>query len=210
MLLKTLDARLNAAYNLIDTCKNYADIGADHGLLPLHLMHHQKVQQAIVADISALALIKARANFAKHHLQATFVVADGLEAITTPQDFISILGMGGQTMNSIVANGQNKLFDAKLILSPHTDIELVRQHMCALGYHIAAETLVFEGRRYYVIMRFEKGDASYTDTELLVGPCLLKHKPPLFHSYLLWREQVTRVAQNVPYNTLIREVLKCL
>lgn len=209
MLLPRLDARLRAAYDLIDPCARYADIGADHGLLPLHLVADKRVGHAIVADISESALQRAQETFRKHAIAASFVVADGLSALTAPCDFVSILGMGGDTMLGILRSGRAHLGDARLILSPHTDLSAVRQGVFDMGYVFEKESLVRAKGRMYVIMRLQKGHAAYNETELLLGPCLLKTRPPLFSDYLLWRKKVA-IEAAAPELPLIEEAIRCL
>ncbi len=209
MRLPSLDFRLKAAYDLIEPCENYGDIGADHGLLPLHLAAAGKVKCPLVADISASALQKAMANFERFDVPGEFRLADGLNALNRPMDFISILGMGGDTMVAILQSGQEKLLDAQLVLSPHTDLKRVRQAVSQMGYVFQKETLVLERRRFYVLMLLKKGQAVYTEKELVLGPGLLKENPPLFKDYLLWREKVLKAAgdADLPF---VQEALECL
>lgn len=209
MRMKTLDARLQAAYELIDVCDAYADIGADHGFLPLRLVSGGKVALPVVSDISAPALEKARENFARHGVKADFRVADGLRALDRPMEFISILGMGGDTMLDILHAGKDKLFDAALVLSPHTRFKKVRQGVHEMGYVFEKETLVLDGGRFYVVMRLKKGSASYSEKEYVLGPCLLKNPPPLFKEYLLWQEKVLTVSGGADIQ-FVQEALKCL
>ena len=209
MRLKTLDARLRAAYDLIDACQAYADIGADHGFLPLRLVSDGKVSLPVVTDISAPALQKARENFVRHGYKADFRVADGLDAIDCPMDFISILGMGGDTMLDILSAGRDKLFDAVLVLSPHTHLKKVRQGLHGLGYVFEKETLVLDGRRFYVVMRLKKGSAIYSEKEYALGPCLLESPPPLFKEYLLWQQKVLAASGSSDIN-FVQEALTCL
>ena len=209
MRLKTLDLRLRAAYDLVDACERYADIGADHGLLPLHLVAGGKVERPIVSDISAPALQKARDIFARHGLEADFRVADGLKALDVPMDFISILGMGGDTLLSILNAGKEKLGNATLVLSPHTHLKRVRQGLNALGYVFEKEALVFEGRRFYVLLRVKKGEAAYTEKEYALGPCFLKEPPPLFIEYLLWQKKVLILSGSEDIK-FVEEAIECL
>ena len=77
-----LDARLSAAMALAGSCKVFADIGADHGRLSAVMLLADPQRRALIADISDLALSKARRRISGLHLQdrAVFAVADATES----------------------------------------------------------------------------------------------------------------------------------
>jgi tRNA (adenine22-N1)-methyltransferase len=150
----------------------------------------------VVSDISAPALLKARELITRHHFEqrATFVQADGLNALTEPSQAISMLGMGGDTMCAILTAAPERLLGAALILSPHTELNKVREVLHSIGYRIEKESVAKSGGRFYVILMALPGDAAYTEKELLLGPCLLKERPPLYEDYLRWRQRVADTA----------------
>ncbi len=201
--LPKLDERLQAAAELFPPCRLGADIGTDHGRLPLYLLASGRCERMVVSDISGPALLKARELITRHHFeeQAVFAQADGLNALHEPAQAIAILGMGGDTMHSILAAGQSKLQNAALILSPHTELHIVREALQGIGYRIAKETITRSGGRFYVILLAQPGNEAFTEKELLLGPCLLKEKPPLFLDYLRWRQRVADKAIQAMKNT---------
>ncbi|MBQ8537908.1 MAG: tRNA (adenine(22)-N(1))-methyltransferase TrmK, partial [Clostridia bacterium] len=86
MLLPKLDERLQTAYNMFPPCKWGADVGCDHGRLPLHLLACGKAERMIVSDISAPALAKGRALVERYGFgdRAVFCEADGLTCLDRP------------------------------------------------------------------------------------------------------------------------------
>ena len=184
--LPCLDARLQAAFDLIGVCSAHADIGADHGLLPLRLITDKKAARVIVSDISAASLAKAISVFERFGCteHAEFVEADGIDAITEPVDSLSILGMGGDRILGILKRGAAVLKGAALILSPHTRLYETRRGLYEMGYHIAAEKLVLSRGRYYVLMRAETGSEACDERALRMGPCFIKEPPPHYEDYL--------------------------
>jgi tRNA (adenine22-N1)-methyltransferase len=181
---------------MFPVCHLGADIGTDHGRLPLHLLAAGRCERMVVSDISAPALSKARELITRHHFEdrAGFVQADGLDALYEPAQAVSLLGMGGDTMRAILAAAPQKLQGAALILSPHTDLYNVREVLHLIGYRIEKESVARSGGRFYIILRALPGDIVYTEKELLLGPCLLREKPPLLQDYLLWRQRVANTA----------------
>ena len=188
-----LDERLQAAADLFSACELGADIGADHGRLSCHLLHTNKCREMIVSDISDDSLQKARNLLSLHQLdkRVHFRVADGLKALEGNKVVCAaICGMGGALISKILLAGRDSLHDAALVLCSHTDIPLVRQTLCTIGYHLAQERIVRAKGRFYIVLRAEKGSVSYTDKELYLGPCLLKKPDEMLMRYLIWREGV--------------------
>ncbi len=194
-----LDERLETAVAMAVPCRICADIGADHGHLSASLLSRGLCEHVLVSDISDKALQKARTLLGTMQLtgKVTFTVADGLDgAAQLPEkpDTIFILGMGGETMAHILTEGRTALDGATLILSPQTDLPLVRQTLCQIGYRLRKETAVASGKRQYILMRAEPalpGEATYTNKELILGPILCRERPADWQPYLRREEQYT-------------------
>ncbi|MDR0898126.1 MAG: class I SAM-dependent methyltransferase [Oscillospiraceae bacterium] len=198
MLLPMPGARMQAILSLVPSAPLIAEIGADHGILSAHLLAAGVAGRMIVADISAASLNKARRLFALHELaeRAAFRVADGLHAVAGEAvDAVVIAGMGGKTIIRMLEGGLSLAGDAALILQPNGDPAPLRRWLMDHGYRIDAERLVREDRRYYIALRAIPGEAHYRPQELLIGPCLLRERPPLLSDYLKWRAACLARAQ---------------
>lgn len=184
-----LDERLSRAAALFPACAYGADIGADHGRLSCYLLEKGICQRMCVADISAESLQKARTLLALRGLdaRADFAVGDGLQVLKERAQAIAILGMGGRTLSDILRQGREKLQGAALILSAHTEIQLVRRQLVALNYRLHTEEVVQSGGRFYVLMRAVPGDERYSDRQLYLGPRLTEGCGALYLNYLRWR-----------------------
>lgn len=187
-----LDERLSLASELYQPCALGADIGTDHGLLPCHLLKAGVCERMILADVSPKALQHAREQVTRQRLtdRAQLICADGLDALHTPCGCVSVMGMGGETIASILTRGQTKLQGAVLVLSAHTDLHLVRQAVQEIGYHIVREELCRAAGRFYVVWRAEPGAASMTAEEIRFGSLLLENDTPLLREYMAWRKAV--------------------
>lgn len=196
--LPSLDSRLACAASFFPACEYGADIGADHGRLSCYLLSSGRCKRMCVADISAESLRKAERLLALHHLseRADFRVGDGLQVLKEPADAAAILGMGGHTLCGILRSGQDQLYGAALILSAHTDVPLVRQTLGEIGYRITRERIVFDNKRFYVLMKAESGMECLTEKQLLIGPRLMEERPSLYPEYLQWRIGVLSCEQN--------------
>lgn len=105
-----LDERLSLAAQLYEPCALGADIGTDHALLPCYLLTHNICQEMILADVSPKALLHAEESVRRHHLEkrAHVRLADGLDALTEPCGCVSMMGMGGETIRTVLLSGAEK------------------------------------------------------------------------------------------------------
>lgn len=198
-----LSARLEAAVALAEQCAVGADIGADHGRLSAALIMRGIARRMLIADVSEKALQKARLCIGRLGLerQAVFAVADGLDALDAvpdePVDTAFILGMGGETVSGILLRGRDRLRGATLILSAQTDLALLRQTLCDIGYRARREEVVLDGGRYYILMKCQPArpdEPVYTEEELWLGASLLKALPPLWQPVLVRRKRLLEQA----------------
>lgn len=188
-----MDERLSLAASLYDACELGADIGTDHGLLPCSLLESGVCRRMILADVSPKALQHAREQVQQRGLadRAQLVCADGLNALTEKTGCVSITGMGGRTMADILQKGAARLQGAALVLSAHTDQELVRRAVQQLGYHLTAERLCRAAGRFYLVWKAIPGAQTMGEDELALGTqLLLESRDPLLPEYLRWRQWV--------------------
>ena len=165
-----------------------ADVGTDHGKLPISLLLAGRITEAIGSDIGEGPLAHAARNAAEHGVSLSLRLAPGLDAVQADEcDTVSIAGMGGQTIADILAAapwcavGQHLL-----LLQPMTMVYELRQWLWANGYVIEQETLCREDRRRYVVLSV-RGGAAKQDVPL--WQCAFS--PALLHAdgaadYLQW------------------------
>jgi tRNA (adenine22-N1)-methyltransferase len=103
-----------------------ADIGTDHGFLPVYLAQNGLARSIIASDISAGSLEAARRSATNYGVsdKITFIVAPGLSGIKeTDVDTIVIAGLGGETIAAILNEAPwTRYSDIKLILQPQSKI----------------------------------------------------------------------------------------
>lgn len=136
-----------------------ADIGTDHGKLPIALLRAGRIASAIGSDIGAGPLAHAARNAAEHGVTLSLRRAPGLDAVRPEEcDTVSIAGMGGQTIAQILAAAPWTTDGAHLlILQPMTMVYELRQWLWAHGHTIERETICREGRRHYVVLSARGG-----------------------------------------------------
>ena len=100
-----LTPRLRQAAQWVPQGVRLADIGTDHGHLPIWLMLQGRIQSAIAADLRPGPLSRARENARRYGVTGIdFRLCDGLSAIRAEEcDAVVIAGMGGENIAAILA-----------------------------------------------------------------------------------------------------------
>lgn len=188
--MNELDQRLRMLFCHVPSCGCVADIGTDHGYLPISLLKKGICDKAIATDISEASLQKAKQNSKWHGIPLDCRLGDGLSPLNDKEaDCIVIAGMGGILISNILAQEKEKAVHAILVLQPMTAVKELREYLCKSGFRIVAEDLVFQDQKLYHALKAKYcGEIQEYDCE--IGDCLRNH--PLFEQYLSRRKQKER------------------
>lgn len=160
--------------------KFLADIGCDHGYL-INLAFDKGILFAQAVDNKEGPLNIARKNLFKYNDKVHFSLSDGIEDLDPKIDVVVIAGMGGTLITKILLDNIDKLKNvSRLILQPNRNIDKIRLFALNYGFKITQEKIIYEESIYYEIIVLEKGLASYTNSEIMFGPILLKENSQLF------------------------------
>lgn len=184
-----LTERLKKAAELIGNEKVLADIGCDHGYLPIYLLENKCISYAYACDVRDGPLESARKNIIKYGLSAKteLVKSDGLKSLYDKRvDVISICGMGGRLIAKILEDSQDYAKNVgKLVLQPMTEAYVLREYLRDNGFEIKNEALARENDRFYNIIRAKIGKEKYCDDFSMHFGGLLSHDDdPLLIPYL--------------------------
>ena len=188
-----LTPRLACMAALVPQGARLADIGTDHGKLPISLLLNGRITEAIGSDIRSGPLAHAERNTREHNVSLSLRLAPGLEAVQAEEcDTVTIAGMGGQTIAEILtAASWTAAGGHLLLLQPMTMIYELRQWLYAHGYTIECETLCREDRRRYVILSV-RGGAPKREVplaECAVSPALLRAEGAADYLEQLYRRE---------------------
>ena len=154
-----LPARLQAIASYIEKDAAVADVGTDHGLLPVYLALNSAARSVIASDKSANSLKSAICNADKYGVTdlIKFIAADGLAGVSEQDaDTIVVAGVGGETIITILEGAPwTKNPGIKLILQPQTKIEELRRWICECGYVIRDTALARDRGRVYTVVLAE-------------------------------------------------------
>lgn len=163
-----------------------ADIGSDHGYLPVALMRRGAIAAAVAGEVAMTPFRAAERTVRDNDLEQHISVrlASGLAAIEPGDGItaISICGMGGETIRDILEHGKSRLSGhERLILQPNGGEQPLRQWLMENGYCILCEELLRENRFDYEIIVAERaGPVTYTAEELYFGPLQMQARSPEF------------------------------
>lgn len=154
-----LSKRLNACADLVRKGKRLADVGCDHGYVPVYLVEKEIIPSAVACDINEAPLASCRKLVEEYAFEDKIkcVISNGLENVEENEaDDVLIAGMGGELIASILSDCSyvNK---KHLILNPMTHPELARKWLYDNGFEIENDIIVSEGKHSYSVF-----DAYYT------------------------------------------------
>ena len=153
--------RLRTVAHMCEKGAVVADIGTDHGYLPIYLVQEGIAPSAIAMDLRKGPLDKAKKHICDNCLEDRIQtrLSDGLEKLSANEaDIITICGMGGRLIADIVTKGMN-------VITRNTD------------------------GKYYFIIKCRKSDenvySEYSETQYQYGWKLLENKDKTLYEYLI-------------------------
>ena len=179
-----LQPRLALLASLVPAGASVADVGTDHGYLPVYLLQKSAISHAIASDINALPLEHARrtANAYGVTQGIDFRLCAGLDAIEAREvDTVVIAGMGGETIIEILKNAPWTR-EKRLLLQPMTKPEVLRVWLSENAYAITQERLVRDKDTLYAVLCAAGGESEpLTAAQAYCG--IASQHDPLYGDY---------------------------
>ena len=183
-----LSSRLKIIASFVSEGMCVADIGTDHGYIPIYLTSEGMTDKAYAMDVNRGPLERASENIRKEGLNGKIrcILSDGMEKLPMDADSAVIAGMGGDLMEQILMRGEDRLFRlSELVLSPQSHGEKVRRFLHSHGFAIEKEALIKEDGKYYIVIKAVRGRQSYGESwQYSYGTHLTGLKDPLMKEYL--------------------------
>jgi len=151
-----LPDRLKAVAGYIDKGSAVADIGTDHGYLPVYLAQTGLTGRIIASDISAGSLKSALRSATQYNVADSieFIVAPGLSGIQPSDvDTVVIAGLGGETIVDILKGASwTRMRNIRLLLQPQSKIDVLCRFLYDNGYAIKDTKTVPDRKRLYTVI----------------------------------------------------------
>lgn len=157
--MQSLSNRLLACASLVNKGERIADVGTDHGYLPVYLYQSGVIKGAVACDINEKPLSSCKAKVEQEALCDVIDVrlSNGLDDIDSSEyDAVIIAGMGGELIADILSR-EPEIINKHIILNPMTHPEIARRFLYDNGFAIENDIVVKDGRHYYCVL-----DAKYT------------------------------------------------
>ena len=154
-----LSIRMQAVADMVTPGGRIADIGTDHGYVPIYLVEQNKADHAIAMDVRKGPLARAGENIVR------FGCSDRIE--TRLSDGLAMLKPG--EADTVIIAGMGGLLTIRILEG---------------GLKVQEKMLIDEGK-YYVVMRVLHGEERiYTEAEDIYGRFLINEKHPVLKEYL--------------------------
>ena len=206
-----LSERLQGIADGIPVGSRVADIGTDHGYIPIWLKQTGRSGYIVAGEINAGPLQKMREHMERYLEGDEEGIyprrGSGLQVIEKGEvDTVVIAGMGGLLMIDILSEDLEKTASVKrFLLQPRNAQDKLRKWLLEQGFTIIDEKLVREGRFVWEIMvvetkgcfgtpednqrkietYFQGGEVQYE-----IGQHLIRRKDPLLPDQIRWKREI--------------------
>ena len=189
------DARLETAMSFIRNGAVVADIGTDHGYIPIYLVKNRLSPFAYAADVNVQPLEKAKTNAEKYGVgdKISFHLSDGLHFIdegkTDPEYPVSdivICGMGGELIAKIIGESEYaKQGGITLILQPMSRADKLRKYLAENGFGVLGERLCTAAGKIYTVIcaEYDGAERTLSEAEAILGMCASDRNKRLAREY---------------------------
>lgn len=187
--MRELSARLEAIVQSLQPCRLLADVGTDHGLVPIAAVQRGVAARAIASDLREAPLRVARRNIERARLEGRVTIArgDGLAELGgRGVDAIVLAGISGELAVRVCSATPDVACAAEqLVLQPNSGVHVVRSWARGAGWHLRDERMIASGGQFFAVCAFVQGvgiDPAYAMTGWTeaaldrVGPMLLARK----------------------------------
>ena len=159
---RALSERLQSVADLLLRDTPMADIGTDHGALPLYCLQADIVPYAVLSDVNEAPLAIAR-----ERMEGSFVERERFDlrlgsglCVLKPGEVqtVVIAGMGGELIASILEQGgETTERTQRFVFQPRSRAGVLRNWLWEHGWRILEERLAFERGRLCQVFAAEKG-----------------------------------------------------
>lgn len=184
-----LSKRLQAVADLVSDGLVVADVGTDHGYIPIYLIETKKTPKAFAMDVNKGPLLRAEEHIREHGLHDLIEtrLSDGVSALQPGEcECVVIAGMGGALTVKILEEGKEVFRNLKeFVLQPQSELQKVREYLCQNAYCIVEENMVLDDGKYYPMFRVvNEPSPEYHSVELRYGKLLLEQKNAILKAFL--------------------------
>jgi tRNA (adenine22-N1)-methyltransferase len=203
-----LSLRLKTIASMVDKCESVADIGTDHGYIPIYLIKNRVCKRAVASDINKGPVEKAKFNVRIEDLQDKIDcrLGGGLSTIKRGEaQGIVIAGMGGNLIRDIIEERIDIFKEAEFaILQPVQNPEVLREYIYTKGYKIIDEDLCIDENKFYEIIKIKYDNNIQAVDSIFyeIGEKLLSKNHPLVKEFVQYKiQRCEKIFHSIKDNT---------
>ena len=155
----SLSKRLNAVASLVESGSSVADVGTDHGYIPVYLVENKISPFVVAMDINEKPLASCKSLVKNEGFEDVILtrLSNGLEKISGDEaDDIVIAGMGGELISQIIENWEfSKDRSKHFILQPMTKSEELMRWLFANGFSVIKRDCCTAANKCYTVILAE-------------------------------------------------------
>lgn len=195
-----LSKRLERIASFVQPGSRVADIGTDHGYVPIWLVQKGVCPSALAMDVRKGPLERAEEHVEEVGLSGKIELrlSDGLAKLKAGEaDTVVIAGMGGKLTCRILEQGRHVWENwsegkERLILSPQSEQDEVRHFLEEQGFLILREAMLTDEGKYYIVIEAARGTMRPgREQDYRFGADLIRKKDPVLLAYLEKEEKMT-------------------
>lgn len=186
-----ISKRLKTIADMVSKCNCCADIGTDHGYIPIYLIKKGICNRVIASDINKGPIEKAKKNVKLEGLE-NFIqcrTGGGLTTIKPGEaDSAIIAGMGGNLIRDIVEESKEVFRSLDyIIVQPVQNPEILREYIYTEGYEILQEDLCIDEDKYYEIIKIKYNNKVQRVDSIFyeISKYMLDNKHPLIKEFII-------------------------
>ncbi|MGG3282855.1 tRNA (adenine(22)-N(1))-methyltransferase [Paenibacillus solani] len=164
-----LSKRLTQLLDKIPPGSRLADIGSDHALLPVAAVESGAAIQAIAGEVNPGPYEAALKQVMESGMKDVISVrrGDGLDVLSAGEaDVITVAGMGGGLITSILNRGIDKLAGVRrLVLQPNVGEDILRKWLYSHHWVLVEEFILEEDGKIYEVLVAEPAEATELTNE---------------------------------------------
>ena len=201
--MNNLSERLKLIADLVIPGESVADIGTDHGFVPIHLLAENIVPYAILTDVNQGPIDIAASHIKEVGINDMFYdlrCGDGLNTLKEAEvSTVIIAGMGGELIENILDEDSIKSHSFKrFVLQPRTHANELRYYLTNHNYKFIDYRLVKEKFRICEIFVVQPTNEIQVSDSDLISKFLLSKNDPLIKEFIDMKiTSATTVFQNL-------------
>ncbi len=148
-----LSPRLQKIADFVKPGAKVADIGTDHGYIPVYLVQNGICGHVIASDIGKGPIESAKRSGEYYGVadKIRYICAPGLNGVSENEaDTIIIAGMGGETIVKILDDAKWLHDRVTLILQPQSKLEMLLEYLKKREFAVNRACLVRDAGKLYV------------------------------------------------------------